>query len=239
MMRTLFRYLAGQTGCALAVLALSAAPAAAQVASPFGFFGGRKVYIVDDPASRYGYNLDSPHPGYYGGGDYREWYAFGRGNGIANFPQPVPGPEYYWDWDQPWRRAWTRPPLPTHAEAAPEQPAPEQPAPEQPNPLAVLAVPQGEPIARFTIEVPADAEVFLEGTRTKQTGASRTFVSPPLAAGKQYVYEVRARWTENGQVVEQSRNLIVSAGARLVIRFPQAPNAREQIPAGVPTGLEQ
>ena len=109
MKRDLLRCLAAQIGCALAVLTVSAGPAAAQVASPFGFFGGRKVCLVDNPASYYGYNLDAPHPGYYGGGDYREFYAFGRGTGIANFPGPVPGPEYYWDWTNPWRRAWVRP----------------------------------------------------------------------------------------------------------------------------------
>jgi uncharacterized protein (TIGR03000 family) len=234
MMRNLLRCLARQTGCALALLVLSAGPADAQVASPFGWFGGRKVYVVDNPASLYGYNLDTPHPGYFGGGDYREWYAFYRIGSPSTFPQPLPGPEYYWDWTQPWRRAWTRPPLPTRGEPVVEQPAP----PEQPAPLAVLAVPESQPIAHFTVEVPAAAEVFLEGIKTKQTGPSRAFVSPPLAPGKQYLYEVRARWTENGQVVEQTRSVVVSAGARLIVHFPQAP-PRERVPAGVPTGLPQ
>jgi uncharacterized protein (TIGR03000 family) len=200
---------------ALAWLAASATPAPAQVASPFGFFGGRPAYLVDNPASNYGYNLWDPHPSYYGGGYYREYYAFGRGTGIAgspNFPEPVPGPEYFWDWTAPWRRYWVlRPPLP----------APPQTVGIEPAPLVIQAVPEGQPIAQFTVEVPANAEVYLEGVKTRQTGTSRVFVSPPLTPGQQYVYEVRARWTENGQPVEQTRSLTVSAGQRITVRFPE------------------
>jgi uncharacterized protein (TIGR03000 family) len=217
--------------CALLYLAINTAPASAQVASPFGFFGGRPAWIVDNPASNYGYNLNDPHPGYYGGGNYREYYAFGRGTGVANFPGPVPGPEYFWDWTAPWRREWIlRPPLP--ASSDPVTPAwggvvwrrataPPQVVGEEPGPLVIRAVPEGEPIAQFTIEVPASAELYLEGVKTKQTGPSRMFVSPRLNPGQQYVYEVRARWIENGQPVEQKSNVVVTAGQRLTVRFPQ------------------
>jgi len=199
--------------CALVWLAAGVSPASAQVASPFGFFRGRGVYLVDNPASNYGYNLDAPHPGYYGGGDYREYYAFGRGTGVANFPGPLPGPDYYWDWTSPWRREWVlRPPLPVPPDFAVDQPAP----------LAVTAVPRDEPLAHFTLEVPAAAEVFLEGVKTRQTGTNRVFVSPRLIPGKQYVYEVRVRWTENGNLVEQTRSLTVAAGQRLTVRIPEA-----------------
>ena len=215
--------------CALSYLAFSAAPASAQVASPFGFFRGRPAWVVDNPASNYGYNLDDPHPGYYGGGNYREYYAFGRGTGVANFPGTVPGPEYFWDWTAPWRREWLRPPLPASpyaVQAAPDgagwvRAAPPQVVGQEPGPLVIQAVPEGEPIAHFTIEVPASAELFLEGVKTKQTGPSRVFVSPGLTPGQQYVYEVRARWIENGQPVEQTRNVVVMAGQRLTVRFPQ------------------
>jgi uncharacterized protein (TIGR03000 family) len=183
------------------------------VASPFGFFRGRGVYLVDNPASNYGYNLDDPHPGYYGGGNYREYYAFGRGTSVANFPGPVPGPDYFWDWTSPWRREWVlRPPVAAPAGVGPDEPAP----------LAVSAVPEGEPIAHFTVEVPTAAEVYLEGVKTRQTGPNRVFVSPRLAPGKQYVYEVRARWIENGHPVEQTRSLVVTAGERMTVHFPEA-----------------
>ena len=218
------------TSCALAWLAASAAPASAQVAAPFGYFGGRSVYLVDNPASNYGYNLWDPHPSYYGGGYYREYYAFGRGTSVANFPEPVPGPEYFWDWTAPWRRYWVlRPPLPASPNVLPSAPggdgwvrgAPPQAVGAEPAPLVIQAVPEGEPIAQFTVEVPANAELYLEGVKTRQTGTSRVFVSPPLTSGRQYVYEVRARWMENGQPVEQTRSLTVAAGQRFTIHFPE------------------
>src|SRR5947207_9196893 len=44
------------------------------------------------PPSYYGYPLDDPHPGYFGGARYREYYAYGRGYGWANYPGRVPCP---------------------------------------------------------------------------------------------------------------------------------------------------
>jgi uncharacterized protein (TIGR03000 family) len=207
--------------CALLLSAVSGGEAFAQVAAPFGFFGGRSVYLVDQPASYFGYNLDDPHPGYYGGGNYREYYAFGRGTGIANFPGPVPGPDYYWDWTAPWRHEWVlRPP--------PPGPAVEVSAEHLPM-AALPAEPPPEPVVHFTVEVPAAASVFLEGAQTKQTGTSRQYVSPRLVPGKQYVYEIRARWMENGREVEQTRSMVVKAGDRLTVSFTR-PSATEPLP---------
>jgi uncharacterized protein (TIGR03000 family) len=82
----------------------------------------------------------------------------------------------------------------------------------------------------FTVEVPATAEVTIEGVKSKQTGTSRQFVSPKLVPGKQYVYEIRARWTEDGRTVEQTRNLVVTAGEQLAVSFV-APSATGPVPA--------
>jgi uncharacterized protein (TIGR03000 family) len=67
------------------------------------------------------------------------------------------------------------------------------------------------------VRVPAGAELWFEGKRTSQTGAVRQFVSPPLTPGSTYAYQVRARWLENGQPVERSREIKVRAGERLTI----------------------
>ena len=43
------------------------------------------------PASWYGYPINDPSPfNYYGGANYREYYGYGRGYGIAGFPGPFP-----------------------------------------------------------------------------------------------------------------------------------------------------
>jgi uncharacterized protein (TIGR03000 family) len=77
-----------------------------------------------------------------------------------------------------------------------------------------------DPVAHFLIRVPADADIWLDGAPTHQTGASRRFVTPPLEFGEKFVYTVRARWTEDGRVVEQSKELVVGAGDWVSITFP-------------------
>jgi uncharacterized protein (TIGR03000 family) len=163
------------------------------------------------PASLSGYNLDDPSPSYYGGGRYREYYNYGRGYGLANFPGPLP--------DYP-RWPYGHPPAKGVAVPAPVL----VPVPGQP-PTA--------PVVRLTVRVPDAAELWIEGAKTKQTGPVRQFVSPPLAAGQQYVFTLRARWPEGAQVAEQVQQILVSAGQAFEVRFPAAA-ARETLPAPRP-----
>jgi uncharacterized protein (TIGR03000 family) len=65
--------------------------------------------------------------------------------------------------------------------------------------------------------------IWLEGTKTLQTGTSRAFISPPLEAGHRYVYEIRARWQQDGKEVEQAQTVTVRAGSRVRVLFPTAP----------------
>lgn len=71
----------------------------------------------------------------------------------------------------------------------------------------------------MSIRVPADAEVWFGDVKTNVTGTERLFVSPPLEPGRDYTYEIRARWNENGRPVERTRTLQVHAGDRLNISF--------------------
>jgi uncharacterized protein (TIGR03000 family) len=80
--------------------------------------------------------------------------------------------------------------------------------------------------AHLRLIVPADAEVWFEGDRTAQTGSTREFVSPALTPGVDYSYSIRARWLENGQVVDQTRKVTVGAGAWITVDFTQPPTSR-------------
>lgn len=66
--------------------------------------------------------------------------------------------------------------------------------------------------AHIWLRVPADAEIWVNGVKTKQDGESRYFFSPPLASGKKYSYQVRLRWTKDGKPVEETQNILVQAG---------------------------
>jgi uncharacterized protein (TIGR03000 family) len=75
--------------------------------------------------------------------------------------------------------------------------------------------------ATVQVEVPANATLTFDGVQTKQTGALRTFHTPPLERGHSYHYDVKARWEENGKPVERTRRVDVYAGARVTVDFNQ------------------
>jgi uncharacterized protein (TIGR03000 family) len=69
------------------------------------------------------------------------------------------------------------------------------------------------------VHLPADAQLWFEGQKTSQSGDERSFQSPPIDQGQAYTYVIRARWTENGKDVEQTRKVHVKAGDRVKIDF--------------------
>jgi uncharacterized protein (TIGR03000 family) len=81
----------------------------------------------------------------------------------------------------------------------------------------------GDTTAHIEIRVPADAEVWFGSGKTTQTGTRREFVSPPLEPGKDFTYDIRARWVENGKEVVRTRTLDVSAGAWKGVDFTKPP----------------
>jgi uncharacterized protein (TIGR03000 family) len=63
--------------------------------------------------------------------------------------------------------------------------------------------------------VPRGAKVWFDGAATSQTGVDRTFVSPSLIPGREYVYHLRVQWHENGKAVERNRKVAVHAGDQI------------------------
>jgi uncharacterized protein (TIGR03000 family) len=68
--------------------------------------------------------------------------------------------------------------------------------------------------AEVEITVPPDATLWFDGVLTRQTGARRGFVSPPLTPGQNYTYEVHARWTQDGRTVDRTRTIRVRANTQ-------------------------
>jgi uncharacterized protein (TIGR03000 family) len=73
-----------------------------------------------------------------------------------------------------------------------------------------------------TVKVPAEAQLWFNNTLTTTRGTVRQFDSPPLASGN-YVYNVKARWTENGHEVTQTQRVEVTGGAQVDVSFPVLP----------------
>jgi len=116
-----------------------------------------------------------------------------------------------------WRWAAAR--LAVHAPAPPtvntESKESGRPASEDDNTRAFVLV-----------QVPTEAQVWLDGRQGKQTGPSRTFRTPPLEPGVEYEYDVRARWPAEDRLVDRTRRVKVRAGARAEVDFTK-PEAAE------------
>jgi uncharacterized protein (TIGR03000 family) len=79
--------------------------------------------------------------------------------------------------------------------------------------------------AWVTVRVPAaNAEVFINGDKTDQTGTTREFISPAL--DKADKYQITARWMQNGQQVERKKEVRVEPGRRSMVDF--VADAREE-----------
>lgn len=55
--------------------------------------------------------------------------------------------------------------------------------------------------ARILVRVPRGAEVWIGDQKMNQTGAVRRFLSPTLEPGVDYLYRLRARWSQDGKAV--------------------------------------
>jgi uncharacterized protein (TIGR03000 family) len=73
--------------------------------------------------------------------------------------------------------------------------------------------------AHITVRVPADAKVWFADESTTQQGAVREFESPELTRGRNYSYDIRARWREGNREVEQTRHVAVRGGEDVMVDF--------------------
>jgi uncharacterized protein (TIGR03000 family) len=76
--------------------------------------------------------------------------------------------------------------------------------------------------AHIWLRVPKSAEIWVNGVKTKQTGESRYFYSPPLTPGKKYSYQIRLRWMKDGKPIEETQRILVQAGLTIRRDFTQS-----------------
>jgi uncharacterized protein (TIGR03000 family) len=87
--------------------------------------------------------------------------------------------------------------------------------------ISAVAYSQPDLAATLVARVPADAELWFDGHRTSQSGTERIFHTPPLTRGQGYHYTVRARWMRDGETMDQTQRVSVSAGSRTTVFFPK------------------
>jgi uncharacterized protein (TIGR03000 family) len=65
----------------------------------------------------------------------------------------------------------------------------------------------------LNVRVPGEAQIWIDGDKTQQTGSFRRFLSPQLDQGKSYVYTIKGEWQQpNGQKISRTRKVTVRAG---------------------------
>jgi uncharacterized protein (TIGR03000 family) len=133
------------------------------------------------------------------------------GSAPAQATQPTPAPT-------PAKKPVMPPPMPVEP-AAPTEPAPPAPG-AQPEPaMPKTSATSAENSGILTVWVPNDAKVTVNGLETRSSGSRRLFVSYGLKPGLSYKYVVRAQIVRNGQVVEDTRNVVLTAGQITAVAF--------------------
>jgi len=70
-----------------------------------------------------------------------------------------------------------------------------------------------------------DAQVWVEGQLTRQRGKTREYVSSaPINPNRDYVYQIRARFVQDGRTVDETKTLPARANETLTVDFTRPNN---------------
>lgn len=87
-------------------------------------------------------------------------------------------------------------------------------------PAETAPMPGANGSARMTVQLPADAQLWIDGQPTSQTGSVRSFETPVvLDPGREYSYHLKAQWVANGQPVTRERKVTFHAGNQAMVNL--------------------
>ena len=82
------------------------------------------------------------------------------------------------------------------------------------------APPEARP-ATIVVHLPADARLTIDGAPTKATSAQRSFITPPLEAGKTFSYTFEAQFVRGNQSIRVTEEVPIRAGAKVALTLGQ------------------
>jgi uncharacterized protein (TIGR03000 family) len=83
-------------------------------------------------------------------------------------------------------------------------------------------------IARLEVRLPdPQATIWVEGKEIASNGTVRHFNSPQLDPNRQFTYNIKASWNDNGKVVTDERRVKVQANAFAMVDFTQRDDAAD------------
>jgi uncharacterized protein (TIGR03000 family) len=77
----------------------------------------------------------------------------------------------------------------------------------------------------MVIEVPAEAQLYVDDYLMKTKSDRRVFNTPPLEEGQAYYYDLRAEVTRDGKKQTETKRVIVHAGDIVRASFPKLEDA--------------
>jgi uncharacterized protein (TIGR03000 family) len=82
------------------------------------------------------------------------------------------------------------------------------------------ATPRVDERGHVVVRLPrANAQLLINGNKTRQKGKTRRFVSDPIRKGRSETYTFTARWKEKGTEVERTKKIALRAGEDKVVKF--------------------
>ncbi len=166
-------------------------------------------------------NIIMPFPGGYG-------YGYGYGGGYDPMVASVPSAAYFTYGNTSYTTE-SPSPIPAYVPRMPFAPLP--------PPMQMTAL--------VKVQVPLDAEIWLDGRKMRSMGPLRHYRTPPLDPTREYAYEVRARWLFDNKPVEDIRHIAIRAGATVLIDFthldplvPRPSSPPPPTPTNPPAGVE-
>jgi len=103
--------------------------------------------------------------------------------------------------------------------APPAAPPSAKPVEQAPAPKKTTQVGSGSAQARVTINLPADATLFVDDQQMKATSATRVFRTPELDPDATYYYVLRAEVIRDGQKQSEEKRILVRAGESVRASF--------------------
>jgi uncharacterized protein (TIGR03000 family) len=152
---------------------------------------------------------------------------YGQPYSSSTYPYAYGYSSYYGGYSGYGAAVYVAPPPPVYVPPPPADPVPPAPPAAMPPPTPV--VPPDPNTASITLNVPADCQVWIQGVKTTQVGLTRRFVSPKLEPGKDYHYDFRFTYAENGKETTRNEKIEVHAGDRKT--FTVVANPIEAMPA--------
>ncbi|MBN1394261.1 MAG: TIGR03000 domain-containing protein [Pirellulales bacterium] len=101
--------------------------------------------------------------------------------------------------------------------------------PAEPAPTPEINTTSFDTSGVLTVWVPYDAKVTINGLKTTSTGSRRQFVSHGLTPGFSYTYVVKAELVRDGQLLEDTRTVTLTAGKVKAVAFGFNTTVDEQV----------